>query len=112
MTFLLDENLPGRLARLLEPAYPNCVHVKDVGLLNSSDALVWAHAKRVGLTLLTKDDDFLEILERRGSPPKLVWLRLGNVSTAIIAAALLRRSSDVDAFLQDNSSAILEIGPA
>jgi predicted nuclease of predicted toxin-antitoxin system len=110
VTFLIDENLSSRLARLLEPTFENCIHVKDVGLLNSSDALVWTHAQRVGLALLSKDDDFREIVERRGPPPKLVWLRMGNVSTAALAAELLLRASDVKAFLQDHSMAILEIG--
>lgn len=31
--------------------------------------------------VLTKDDDFLKLLDRFGPPPKVVWVTIGNTST-------------------------------
>jgi predicted nuclease of predicted toxin-antitoxin system len=43
----------------------------------------------------------------RGHPPKVIWLRLGNCSTAVIATALRDRAADVSAFAVDPASALL-----
>ncbi|MGL5036096.1 MAG: DUF5615 family PIN-like protein, partial [Microcystaceae cyanobacterium] len=42
--------------------------------------------------LMTKDSDFVKLLNRLGSPPKVIWLTCGNTSNAelrkILKAAL------------------------
>lgn len=35
-----------------------------------------------GAIVITKDDDFLRLLERQGPPPQVVWITLGNVRNA------------------------------
>ena len=35
-----------------------------------------------GAIVITKDDDFLRLLERQGPPPQVVWITLGNVQNA------------------------------
>jgi predicted nuclease of predicted toxin-antitoxin system len=47
---------------------------------------------------VTKDDDFRQRSFLRGSPPKVIWLRLGNCSTTEIATVLLRRAGDIQEF--------------
>ena len=47
---------------------------------------------------MTKDDDFRQRSFLRGSPPKVIWLRLGNCSTTEIATVLLRRAGDIQEF--------------
>ena len=37
-------------------------------------------AKVENVIFVTKDDDFITLLERLGSPPKIIWLRVGNTS--------------------------------
>ena len=99
MTFLIDENLSNRLKAALAGKFPDCKHVADVNLLHADDRVVWASARSAGLALLSKDDDLRQIVEMEGPPPKLVWLRLGNVSTAHIAEVLLARAPQISAFL-------------
>jgi predicted nuclease of predicted toxin-antitoxin system len=41
-------------------------------------------------------------------PPKVIWLRIGNQPTAVVAA-LLRRSADLIAALENDAVACLEI---
>jgi predicted nuclease of predicted toxin-antitoxin system len=109
MTFLIDENLPRKLTRALADRFPNCVHVSDVRLLQASDAAIWQFAKRNGLALLSKDDDLRQMAEDRGPPPKLVWLRFGNCSTADLSKALLEASDAIAAFLADDAAAVLSL---
>ena len=39
----------------------------------------------------TKDEDFLQLQERRGAPPQLVWLTCGNLSNRQLKQLLLSR---------------------
>jgi len=38
--------------------------------------------RRPGLVIVTKDDDFVQLIERRGPPPQVVWVTCGNISNA------------------------------
>jgi predicted nuclease of predicted toxin-antitoxin system len=40
------------------------------------------------LVILTKDADFFDKLILRGSPPKVVWVRTGNLRRAALVALL------------------------
>jgi predicted nuclease of predicted toxin-antitoxin system len=59
---LVDEALPGRLAKLLTEAGIPAVHVRDVGLRGKSDDEVFAYAQAQGMALVTLDTDFGNIL--------------------------------------------------
>lgn len=39
---------------------------------------------------MTKDADFVALLEQRGAPPKIVWLTCGNTSNARLREVLAR----------------------
>jgi len=45
------------------------------------DETVWEYARQNGFDLVTKDSDFSELSVLRGSPPKVIWLRIGNCTT-------------------------------
>lgn len=89
MRLLFDENLSPRLVRLLAGLYPDSAHVHDLGLGAVADTAVWAHAREHRFTIVSKDADFHALSQMRGHPPKVIWVRRGNCSTAD-AAALLR----------------------
>ncbi len=40
--------------------------------------------------MLTKDSDFVRLLEQRGSPPKILWLTCGNTSETALQQILSR----------------------
>jgi predicted nuclease of predicted toxin-antitoxin system len=44
-----------------------------------------------------------------GPPPKVVWLRVGNVSTSMIEALLLDSAERVARFVDDDEEALLVI---
>jgi len=43
---------------------------------------------------MSKDDDFIHLIEQRGTPSKLIWITCGNTSNArmrdILSTALLK----------------------
>jgi predicted nuclease of predicted toxin-antitoxin system len=56
------------------------IHVRDLGLREATDARIFAAARKAAAVLLTKDEDFVDLVERLGTPPQVVWLTCGNVS--------------------------------
>ena len=104
---LFDQNLSFRLTRLLDDVYPASAHVRPLGLDQADDLVIWQHAAAHGFVIVSKDSDFYQRSLLYGSPPKVVWLRVGNCSTRHVADLLRARSADVEAFADDDSSTIL-----
>jgi len=57
-------------------------HVEELGLLRATDPVIFAAAREARVVEAAKDADFIELLERHGSPPQLLWVTCGNVSNA------------------------------
>ena len=107
MKLLFDQNLSHRLVQALQKEFPDSRHVREVGLEEATDAVVWQYAAQQGFAIVTKDADFHQRSFLFGHPPKVVWLRVGNTSTTKIEALLRRRVDDVGAFCSDPESAFL-----
>jgi len=107
VTFLFDENLSWRLVKRVSDMYPGCVHINELGLERGADSAIWKRAGELALAIVSKDDDFRQRAMVFGSPPKTVWLRLGNASTRQIETVLRDREGDVRAFLGDTEESIL-----
>jgi len=75
---LFDQNLSHRLPRRLADLYPGSLHLRHAGLLGTDDLTIWRYAEANRLIIVSKDSDFYELAFRLGSPPKVVWLRLGS----------------------------------
>ena len=112
MKLLFDENLSRRLLPLLADLHPGSEHVVAAGLEAQDDRAVWSYAAERGLTIVSKDWDFLELSTVRGHPPKVVWLRLGNCSVQQIANVLRSRHLDLLRFRDDDAASLLVVGAA
>jgi predicted nuclease of predicted toxin-antitoxin system len=109
MKLLLDQNLSFRLIGIIETAFPNSKHVRDLGLTCASDAEVWSYAQNNDFAIVSKDADFANLAFLHGQPPKLVYVRIGNCSTEQMAELLLRSQSTISAFLNDLIEAVLTL---
>ena len=111
MKLLLDENLSPRLVKALALAYPDSTHVNDVGLKGRDDIAVWQYARTNGYTIVSKDNDFRQLAFLHGSPPKVIWLAVGNAGTKTILQLLLERAAIVKEFhsTKDESLLVLEM---
>src|SRR5207237_8625264 len=107
--FLFDENLAARLVAALADLYPGSVHVGDAGLLSAPDLAIWQHARKDGLVLVTKDADFHRLSVLFGSPPKVIWLGLGNCSTSDVIRLLRANRDNIEAFLRHEEASFLAL---
>ena len=58
-------------------------HVSDEGLLTADDPVIFAAARDSAIAVVvTKDEDFVRLLERLGPPPQVVWVTIGNIGNA------------------------------
>jgi predicted nuclease of predicted toxin-antitoxin system len=89
MKLLFDQNISFSILRLLSEAFAGCRQVRSVGLNDRSDTEIWQYARQNDFTIVTFDADFLDISVLRGIPPKIIWLRTGNLSTAEIAERII-----------------------
>jgi predicted nuclease of predicted toxin-antitoxin system len=96
---LLDENISFKIVRQIVQDFPRSTHVRDIGLKNSSDFAIWEYAKQHSLTIVTFDNDFVNISLLKGWPPKIILLKSGNRSTAEITSMLLSHKAEIIDFL-------------
>jgi predicted nuclease of predicted toxin-antitoxin system len=107
----IDAQLPPSLAKWLAKAHGvTASHVVDEGLLHADDAAIFEAARDAGITaLLTKDDDFVRLLEERGSPPQIAWVTIGNTRNAELRRIVLEAWSEAAALLVAGEP-LVEIG--
>ena len=86
MKLLLDENLSDKIVARIGDLFPDCAHVKSVALMRADDAAIANWARHHGFSIVSKDTDFYQTSVALGSPPKFIWLRVGNCGTEIIVA--------------------------
>lgn len=109
MRLLFDQNLSFRLCQMIADLFPDSSHVRTHGLSEVTDRALWEFAKANSFAIVTHDADFAELVGLLGSPPKVVWLRTGNQTTATIAALLRRHAQTIQSIEGDDSVACLEI---
>ena len=109
MRLLFDQNLSPRLPRRLSDLYQNSTHVRDVGLREADDSIIWGYALAHGFTIVSKDSDFQMRSIIDGHPPKVIWIRSGNASTNAVENMLREFNDAVTDFGDDDSSSLLAI---
>ncbi len=102
MKLLFDQNISFRITNKLIDHFPDCKHVSDCGLKDSEDSDIWIYAKNNNYSIVTFDSDFYDISLINGHPPKIVWIRTGNLTTSEIAGLLIQRKAIIDKFLHDD----------
>lgn len=109
MKLLFDENLSFRLVHLLADLFPDSVHVRDVGLQASDDSEVWKYAQDNSFIICSKDSDLHQRSFLFGFPPKVIWVRLGNCSTAGVEALLRKYAVTIELFAEDGYASFLTL---
>ena len=101
---LVDENLPSTL--LLGE---DIRHVTDWGE-RRTDTSIWELARREEWVLVTRDTDFYHRLALHGPPPKVVWLRLGNLRRRELEQQVNRLWPDILRLLEECSLVMVQEG--
>lgn len=64
--------------------------LRDLGLRDAKDPVIFERARAADAIVFTKDQDFLDLLRRRGPPPRILWLSSGNSSNQHVRILLAR----------------------
>jgi len=104
---LFDQNLSHKLARRLTDIFPDSTHVREVGLKEANDPVVWDYAKQQSFMIVSKDADFHQRSFVFGFPPKVVWVQLGNCTTAEVEQVIRKNLVAIKDFYEDAEAAFL-----
>jgi predicted nuclease of predicted toxin-antitoxin system len=107
--FLIDQNLSPSLVWRLKNHFEGLKHVRDLGFSSASDLDIWEFAKNKSLSILTKDNDFRQLLGYKGFPPKIIQLEMGNCSTREVIQRMIEEKSAINEFLLSDRFGLLEI---
>lgn len=81
MKFWIDAQLPPTLAEwLLEKFKVEAYSLKSLGLRDARDIDIFQTARSSDVVIITKDVDFVELVQRYGTPPQILWVTCGNVT--------------------------------
>jgi predicted nuclease of predicted toxin-antitoxin system len=109
MKLLLDANISWKLADILKPIFGECLHVDLIGInVPAEDIDIWNYALNNGCIIITKDNDFVDLLEIKGFPPKVVLLKTGNNSSKALVELLMNVKPMIED-LENNNYGLLEI---
>jgi len=59
-----------------------CVPVRDLNLHRAADPEIFRAAREAGVVVMTKDADFVDLLDQHGAPPQVILVTCGNTSNA------------------------------
>jgi predicted nuclease of predicted toxin-antitoxin system len=78
--FVIDAQLPPSLAAALRDLGCDAVAVRDIGLREAKDPVIWRYALQNQAAIITKDEDFAERCSSAEEAPVVIWLRIGNAT--------------------------------
>ena len=102
MKLLFDQNISYRITHLIEDIFPKSKQVRDLKLENSTDSQIWEYAKNNYFCIVTFDSDFYDLSLVKGSPPKIIWLRMGNSSTKLLEKIIRENEILIKEFLENS----------
>jgi predicted nuclease of predicted toxin-antitoxin system len=110
MILWLDAQLPPSVAAWITATFGiEARAVRDLGLRDAKDPPIFEAARAAGAVVMTKDGDFVEMLQRLGPPPKVLWVTCGNTSNPRLREILSRQLPAAVARLEGGES-LVEIG--
>lgn len=111
MKLLVDNQLPEALAVFLNESGFEARHVRRLGLGAAPDERIWQFAKTGAWVIVTMDEDFQHLASRFGTPPQVIWVRLGNARRHALLAAFASVLPELRAGLESGTP-VIEIDQA
>jgi predicted nuclease of predicted toxin-antitoxin system len=109
MKFFFDQNISHKILAMLPEQFSDSSTVKKEGLINSTDREIWEFAKENNYIIVTQDSDFNDLNLLLGFPPKIIWIRTGNLRTKAILDILKTHLFDIEKFISDAEHGCFEI---
>jgi predicted nuclease of predicted toxin-antitoxin system len=88
----LDAQFSPALVPWLEKSFGLEAHAiqLDADLISAKDRRIFEAAGAAGAVVMTKDQDFVELVKRHGPPPSVVWVTVGNTSNRMMKQVLAK----------------------
>ena len=81
MIIWLDAHLSPAVASWMSLEFSvSAIAVRDLGLRDAMDQEIFSAARRANAVVMTKDIDFVRLVEKSGTPPQIILLTCGNTS--------------------------------
>lgn len=110
MRLLLDANISWRLAGKLKIYFDDCKHVDHIELtVPAPDIEIWEYALKNHMIIVTNDEDFLNLINLKGFPPKIILLKTGNQSNRYIESLLIKHIENIKLLQASPDVGLLEI---
>lgn len=104
MKFLIDAQLPRRLAIFLNSNGLDCIHTLDLPEKNNStDQFIISFAQSENRVVVTKDDDFLQSHILFSKPKKLILVKTGNISNNELLILFEKNFLNLQNLLENNN---------
>ena len=112
MIVWVDAQLSPALAQWITAQFGvDAASIRHLGLVHARDTEIFKAARDAGATVMTKDVDFVLLLQRLGPPPHILWVRCGNTSNAYFRRLLVGTLSDALALIEKGEP-LVEISDA
>jgi predicted nuclease of predicted toxin-antitoxin system len=109
VTIWLDAQLSPRLRRWIGENFGvECLHVRDLGLRDAEDPEIFQRARDAGAVVMTKDEDFVHLVERNNPPPQVIWITSGNMPNERFKLLLVKTLQDAISLIE-SGEAVVEI---
>ena len=84
MTIWIDAQLSPSLALWINQNFEGieAKSLRALGLRDAQDIDIFRQAKQANVILMSKDEDFLQLLQTFGPPPSIILVTCGNTSNA------------------------------
>jgi len=110
MTIWIDAQLSPFIAAWINSNFTNisAKSLRSLGLRDAKDYDIFQQARKANIILMSKDQDFVKLIELHGTPPRLIWITCGNTSNAAMCE-ILKTSLPKAIELLSNGENIIEI---
>jgi predicted nuclease of predicted toxin-antitoxin system len=107
MAIRIDAQLPPAIAVWIGQTFGmTAVALRDIGLRDATGQEIFVRARSELAIVMTKDSDFVRLLERLGPPPQIIWLTCGKTSNARLMEILMKTLSKAIEILQNGESLV------
>ena len=107
MKFWIDAQLSSALAPWLNDTFGvQAFSLEWLGLQKANDRRIFSAAREANVVVITKDQDFVQLLNQLGPPPQVVWITCGNTSNAQMREILQQNFQNILSLLQSGESLI------
>jgi len=89
MRIWIDAQMSPAIATWISNNYAvSALAIRDLGLRDAEDKEIFEAARQEKAVVMTKDSDFVLLLDKLGPPPQVIWVTCGNTSNARLKEVL------------------------